>query len=57
MECLGCKELMEKSFWWDDLTKIFTCQVCSKQYEVCGDSSFDEETCDEDCWFWLEEVT
>jgi hypothetical protein len=57
MECLGCKELMDKSFWWDDVTKTFTCQVCSKQYEVCGDSSFDEETCDEDCWFWLEEVT
>ena len=53
--CEGCEKLHDRSFWWDDANTILTCSICSKKYEVYGDCSYDEDSGDEDCWFWLEE--
>jgi hypothetical protein len=57
MECKGCEELRDRSFWWNDVCDVLTCPECNSRYAVCGDSSFDEESGDEDCWFWLELLT
>lgn len=50
--CPECCEDIDVGF--DDLMEILICPQCGIQLEVWYDESHNEETGEEDGWFWVE---
>lgn len=55
MECLKCKEDISELINFDTLYTIIECPHCLNKMWVCYDCSYDEETNEEDQWWWLEQ--
>lgn len=46
----------DNEFAFGDIGEILTCETCGRKWSVCYDESYDEESGDKVCWFWLEKV-
>ena len=55
MECLKCKQDVSGLMNWDTLCEDFIeCPNCGNKMTVEYDESYDEESGEENCWWWLE---
>lgn len=55
MTVFGCCAYLypDNGFDFDDIDKVLTCETCGRRWTLRFELSFDEETGEEDGWFWL----
>jgi hypothetical protein len=53
-ECCHMSLYPDNGFNFEDIDKVLTCETCGLEWVVNYDESFDEESDEEDCWFWIE---
>lgn len=54
--CLICKHDVSELMNWDTLCEDFiVCPNCGNKMKVEYDESYDADSGDEDCWWWLEQ--
>jgi len=54
--CLKCNEDVSELMNWDSLCQEFIiCPNCDNKMTVEYDESYDSESGEEDCWWWLEQ--
>jgi len=55
-KCLKCNEDVSNLMDWDSWNEEIECPKCGNKMTVNYDESYDEESGEEDSWWWLEQV-